>query len=91
VAEDGDYEAFSLAPVGTGPYKHRRVHVPGERVVYERFDDFWGEKAPLDTRRPFKRMPETASRLTALKTGEADIATNIAPDQLSRRSKAIRQ
>ncbi|ARE39040.1 Oligopeptide ABC transporter, periplasmic oligopeptide-binding protein OppA [Rhodovulum sp. P5] len=81
VAEDGDFEAFSLAPVGTGPYSVAEF-VPGERVVYERFDDFWGEKAPLE-RAIVRRMPETASRITALKTGEADIVTNIAPDQLA--------
>lgn len=81
VAEDDDYEAFSLKPVGTGPYKVTEF-VPGERVVWERFDGFWGEMAPLD-KATVKRMPETASRITALKTGEADLITNVAPDQLS--------
>ena len=80
VAEHGDYEAFSLEPVGTGPYRVAEF-VPGERVVYEQFDDFWGEPAPLE-RAVVRHVPETASRITALKTGEADIVTNIAPDQL---------
>jgi ABC-type transport system substrate-binding protein len=81
VAEDTDYEAFSLAPVGTGPYKVAEF-VPGEKIVWERFDGFWGEAAPLD-RATVRLVPEVASRLTSLKTGEADIATNIAPDQLA--------
>ena len=81
VAEDGDYEAFSLAPVGTGPYAVSEF-VPGERIVYTRYDGFWGEPAPLQSATVI-RIPETASRITALKTGEADIVTNIAPDQLS--------
>lgn len=81
VAEDDDFEAFSLKPVGTGPYSIAEF-VPGERVVYERFDAFWGESAPLD-KVTVIRIPETASRITALKTGEADIVTNIAPDQLA--------
>lgn len=81
VAEDGDFEAFSLAPVGTGPYAVSEFQ-PGEKIVYTRFDDFWGEKAPLDSATVI-RIPETASRITALKTGEIDIATNVAPDQLS--------
>ena len=80
VAEDGDYEAFSLAPVGTGPYKIAAFQ-PGEKIVYERFDAFWGDAAPLQTA-TVVQIAETASRLTALKTGEADIVTNIAPDQL---------
>ena len=81
VVEDSDYEAFSLAPVGTGPYRIAE-YVPGQRVVYERFEDFWGEKAPLG-RVNVVSVPEVSARLTALRTGEADIATNIAPDQLA--------
>ena len=79
--EHDDFEAFSLAPVGTGPYRVAEF-VPGERVVWERFEDFWGEPAPLQ-KATVLHVPETASRLTALRTGEADIATNIAPDQLA--------
>ena len=81
VAEDDDYEAFSLAPVGTGPYTVAEFQ-PGERIVYERFAGFWGEPAPLE-RATVLRIPETAARITALRTGEIDIATNIAPDQLA--------
>lgn len=81
VAENDDYEAFSLKPVGTGPYAITQF-VPGETLVWERFDGFWGEKAPLE-KVTVKHMPETAARITALKTGEADLVTNIAPDQLS--------
>jgi len=81
VAEDTDFEAFSLAPVGTGPYKVTEF-VPGAKLVWERFDGFWGKAAPLD-RATVQLVPEVASRLTSLKTGEADIATNIAPDQLA--------
>ncbi|MGM0583804.1 MAG: ABC transporter substrate-binding protein [Pseudomonadota bacterium] len=81
VAEDSDYEAFSMAPVGTGPYEVADFQ-PGERLVWERFDDFWGDRAPLE-RATIVQIAETASRVTALKTGEADIITNVAPDQLS--------
>ncbi|WP_375261919.1 ABC transporter substrate-binding protein [Palleronia sp.] len=80
-AENDDYEAFSLAPVGTGPYEIAKF-VPGQRIVYERFDEFWGEAAPLD-RATVVAVPEVASRITAIRTGEADLATNIAPDQLA--------
>jgi peptide/nickel transport system substrate-binding protein len=81
IAEDSDYEAFSLAPVGTGPYAVSEF-TPGQKLVWTRFDGFWGEKAPLE-RVTVTRVPEVASRLTALKTGEADLITNIAPDQLA--------
>jgi peptide/nickel transport system substrate-binding protein len=80
-AEDDDFEAFSMAPVGTGPYRVAEF-VPGQRIVYERFDEFWGEQAPLE-RATVRHIPETSSRITALRTGEVDIITNIAPDQLN--------
>lgn len=79
--EHDDFEAFSLAPVGTGPYRVAEF-VPGQKIVWERHDDFWGDQAPLE-RVNVIHVAETASRITALRTGEADIATNIAPDQLS--------
>lgn len=74
------YEAFGLAPVGTGPYRIAEF-IPGERIVYERHDEFWGEPAPYE-RVIVTRIPETVSRVTALRSGEVDIITNIAPDQI---------
>lgn len=81
VAEDSDFEAFSLAPVGTGPYKISEF-IPNERLVWERHDAFWGEPAPLDKVTVLK-IPEMASRITALKNAEVDIITNVPPDQLA--------
>lgn len=81
VAEDGDFEAFSLAPVGTGPYRIAEF-VPNERLVWERHDAFWGERAPFDRVRVLK-VSEMASRITALKNAEVDIITNVPPDQLA--------
>ena len=80
VDENSDYEAFGLKPVGTGPYKIVEF-IPGERLVYERFDDFWGDAAPFQ-RITLRRIPELSARITALKNGEVDIITNLPPDQL---------
>lgn len=81
VAEDGDYEAFSLAPVGSGPYKVAEF-IPGDHVVWERYDGFWGEAAPFD-KVTVRAIPEMATRITALKNNEVDIITNLPPDQLA--------
>ena len=80
VDEVSDYEAFGLKPVGTGPYAVAEF-IPNERLVWKRHDGFWGEKAPFETV-TVRRIAETASRITALKSGEVDLITNIAPDQL---------
>ena len=80
VAEVSDYVAFGQAPVGTGPYRIAEF-TPQERLVYERFDDYWGEPAPYE-RIDVRLIPETNARVTALINGEVDLITNIAPDQL---------
>lgn len=73
------YEEASLHPVGTGPYKVTEF-VPKDKVVMERFDGFWGEKAPFD-KVTFQLVSEVASRVTGLVNGEFDLITNIPPDQ----------
>lgn len=80
VDEVTDYEAFRQAPVGTGPYRVAKF-VPGQSLIYERFDDFWGDAAPFETVNVM-RIPETVSRVNALRSGEVDMITNLAPDQL---------
>jgi peptide/nickel transport system substrate-binding protein len=79
--EDSDFDAFSLKPVGTGPYKITEF-VPNQKIVYERHDAYWGDKAPLK-KVVVTRIPELSARITALKNNEQDIVTNIPPDQLS--------
>lgn len=79
--EPDDYEEFGLKPVGTGPYKITEF-VPNQKLVYERFDDFWGDKAPFK-KITLTRIPELSARITALKNGEVDIITNVPPDQLA--------
>src|SRR2546426_1937662 len=68
VGEDG----FKKAPVGAGPYKLVSF-TPGIELVLEAFPDYW-RKAPAVKRLVFKAVPDGATRLAALKRGEADIA-----------------
>lgn len=76
--EVGD-EGFASKPVGTGPYKV--ASYSPEKVVLERFDDYWGEK-PVAKRIEYIVYPETSARITALITGEVDIITQLPPDQI---------
>lgn len=73
--------ASLLAPIGTGPYKVVK-HTPGEVAKLARFDDYWGDKAPLDTL-DFIRIPEVGPRITALVNDEVDIIASVPPDQES--------
>lgn len=46
-----------------------------------RFDDYWGEKATVDSI-TFRIVPEDASRVMMLKTGDADLVAGIPPVQI---------
>ncbi len=58
------YEKADLMPIGAGPYKVVSFR-PRQELVLERFNDYYGDKAPLD-RIVFKMIPEISSRITAL-------------------------
>jgi len=78
--EVSDFDAFGLAPIGTGPYQITNFQ-PGETLTYKKFDGFFGEKAPFD-QVVLRRIPELATRTTALANGEVDLITNVPPDQI---------
>ena len=62
-------------PVGTGPYKFVSW-TPGESVVLERFDGYWGEKPDVE-KATYVWRTESSVRAGMVATGEADIAPNI--------------
>jgi peptide/nickel transport system substrate-binding protein len=72
--EKGD-EEFGRNPVGTGPYKLERW-VRGERVVLTANDAYWGPK-PGAPRLVWRYIPENATRVAAVGSGEVHIAATI--------------
>lgn len=77
----GDWDKWSRNVIATGPYKLVEMKT-GEYIKLEAFDGYWGEKAPAETV-TFKVVPEVASRIAGLTTGEYDIVSEIPPDQLN--------
>jgi peptide/nickel transport system substrate-binding protein len=71
VGEDG----FKKAPIGAGPYRFVSF-TPGTELVLEPFDGYW-RKAPSVKRLVFKSVPDAATRLAMLKSGEVDVAYSI--------------
>jgi peptide/nickel transport system substrate-binding protein len=55
-------------PIGTGPFKLETFE-PNNRLVLTRFDDYWGEKAKLQTV-IFKPIADGPARRQALEAGE---------------------
>ena len=62
-------EIVEQKPIGTG-YMKFQSRTPGEKIVVERFDDYWDEPAKLDTI-TFKVVVEDASRIAELESGQS--------------------
>ena len=78
---DSRRQAFSDAPIGTGPFSVVDIK-PNEQILVERFDDYYyhPENGLDENRRvrfqtlDLRLVPEPAIRVAALRAGEADIA-----------------
>ena len=68
--EEGNYVTLN-GTVGTGPYRYEEFK-KGEYTRFTRYDSYWGPK-PVYDEVIAKYIPESASRLKALQTGEIDI------------------
>ena len=55
-------------PIGTGPFMFESW-TRNDRLVIVRYEDYWGDKALLDSV-VFRPIPDNAARLQALQTGE---------------------
>lgn len=69
-------------PVGTGPFMFKEW-VPGNRFVMVRNEDYYGPKPPL-SEVTFRVIPDDASRVVALETGEVHVAVRIPPFDIPR-------
>ncbi len=57
-------------PIGTGPYRVVEF-IPQDRVVLERFDDYWGTNGPVK-RIVIVGIPDSQTRLLAMRDGDID-------------------
>lgn len=71
-------ENLAANPSGTGPFRFVE-RIEGERTVFERNEDYWGEKAWVD-RLIVRPILEDQARVIALQTGEIDIMSDPPPD-----------
>ncbi|MCW3476117.1 ABC transporter substrate-binding protein [Limobrevibacterium gyesilva] len=78
--EAGNWQANSRRPVGTGPYRLRDFK-PDSMLILDAHDEYWGGRPPIRTLR-FLEIPEAASRIAALQSGEVQFACDIPPDQI---------
>ncbi|MFC7396867.1 ABC transporter substrate-binding protein [Chelatococcus sp. GCM10030263] len=79
--EEMGFDAYSRAPVATGPYKVVS-HNAADATALEAFDDYFMGR-PTAERVTFKRVPELAARVAGLVAGDYDLITTVPPDQMS--------
>jgi len=68
--------------IGTGPYK-LVSYTPGDRIVLERNDDYWGEEADWD-KVTFRPITSDGPRVAALLAGDVDVIEKPAIQDLER-------
>ncbi|WP_435169370.1 ABC transporter substrate-binding protein [Falsirhodobacter sp. 1013] len=75
------YAEWANKPVTTGPYWVEEFR-PDVSLTLVAFDDYWGGRPPL-ARIRFVEVPEVASRVNGLLSGEYDFACDLPPDQIA--------
>jgi len=73
VRKHANPQDYGRRPVGSGPYMVAEWE-PAVKLVLRRNPQFTGAKPPLDTI-VYRPVPEAATRMAMLKSGEADIVT----------------
>lgn len=66
---------FDKTPIGTGPFQFVEW-VSGQKITVKRFDSYWGGPAYLD-QVVFRPIPEAATKLVELKTGNVDMLNEV--------------
>ena len=73
---------YGMNPVGTGPFKFKEW-AKGDHYTFERFDDYWGNKAKYKTL-IVRSIPEPTNRTIELETGAVDISYPVPPIEVPR-------
>ena len=79
--EAASYTDWARKPITTGPYQVGD-YKPDVSLTLVAFDEYWGGRPPLEEIR-FVEVPEVASRVNGLLSGEYDFACDLPPDQIA--------
>ncbi len=78
--EEVGQEGFNEHPVGTGPFVFVEW-AKGDHITMEANPDYWREEAPKIKSVIFRPIPESATRVAAIQTGEVDIVTRLSAEE----------
>jgi peptide/nickel transport system substrate-binding protein len=77
--EVGEVE-FGNSPVGTGPFMFVE-QVTGDHITYKANPNYWKEGYPKIETLIFRPIPESATRVAAIQTGEVDIVGRLSAEE----------
>ncbi|TYB88853.1 MAG: ABC transporter substrate-binding protein [Kosmotoga sp.] len=77
--EDVGWTGYQKKPIGSGPYQFV-VHVPGQRIVLRRYEDYWGEKAKIKYVE-FRFYPEITTATMALQAKQIDYIAELPAEE----------
>ncbi|GIX48597.1 MAG: ABC transporter substrate-binding protein [Candidatus Tectimicrobiota bacterium] len=69
-------QQYKVTPVGTGPFRVKE-HIVGQRLVLERFPDYFIEGKPKLDMVTIVPVPEAETAVAALRTGEVQFLNNV--------------
>ena len=82
VGDDQAQDWLALNTDGTGPYSVGQ-YVRGDRIILERFDDYWqGWDGPHFARAVMLFVPEMSSSALMIEQAEVDLAEQVPPESL---------
>lgn len=79
-------DKLATAPIGTGPFKFKS-YTPGDRVELVKHDDFFEAGKPKLDAVSLLVMPESATKVTALETGEIHVVWKLPIESVERLKK----
>jgi len=77
--EEVGQDGFDAHPMGTGPFKFVEW-VKGDHITMEANLDYWRGAPKIETV-SFRPIPESATRVAAVQTGEVDIVTRLSAEE----------
>jgi peptide/nickel transport system substrate-binding protein len=80
-AEARTWIDWARKPITAGPFKVREF-LPDQSLTLDAHDDCWGDRPPVKTLR-FVVVPEVASRIHGLLSGQFDFICDLPPDQIA--------
>jgi peptide/nickel transport system substrate-binding protein len=78
--EEVGQEGFNEHPVGTGPFMFVEW-VKGDHITMEANPNYWREGAPKIQTVIFRPIPESATRVAAIQTGEVDNVNRLSSEE----------